>query len=155
MGPRRVGPALDSAPVSDELLAARVRALEAMFTRSNFLAHLGATIRFDDQYRSVVTLPHHPELEHAMRGVHGGVLATLIDAAAWCAAAVHYPSWIATVHFDVGLLEPVIGEDLAAFGRLVRAGKRIAVADAEVRTAAGRLVAVGNATLSTTRLPID
>lgn len=126
-----------------------------MFTRANFLAHLGATIRFDDQYRSIVTLPHKPELEHAMRGVHGGVLATLIDAAAWCAAAVHYPSWIATVEFDVRLLEPVVGEDLVAVGRLVRAGKRIAVAETEVRTAAGRLVAVGGATLSTTRMPFD
>lgn len=141
--------------MSNELLAARVGALEAMFTRANFLTHLGATITFDDQFRSIVALAHKPELEHAMRGVHGGVLATLIDAAAWCAAAVHYPSWIATVEFDVRLLEPVVGEDLVAVGRLVRAGKRIAVAETEVRTAAGRLVAVGGATLSTTRMPID
>jgi uncharacterized protein (TIGR00369 family) len=126
-----------------------------MFHRANFLAHLGAAIYFDDEFRAVVTLPHKPELEHAMGGIHGGVLATLIDAAAWCAAAVHYPSWITTVEFDVRLLEPVIGEDLVATGTVVRAGKRIAVAQAEVRTAAGRLVAVGDATLSATRLPIE
>jgi uncharacterized protein (TIGR00369 family) len=136
-----------------ETVAARARALEAMFHQANFLAHLGATIRFDDQLRSVVSLPHKPELEHAMGGIHGGVLATMIDAAAWCAAAVHYPSWITTVEFDTRLLEPVIGEDLVATGRVVRLGKRIAVAEAEVHTAAGRLVAVGSATLSATRLP--
>ncbi len=135
--------------------AARAHALEAMFHRANFLAHLGASIHFDEQLRSVVTLPHKPELEHALGGVHGGVLATLIDAAAWCAAAVHYPSWITTVEFDTRLLEPVIGEDLVATGRLVRAGKRIAVAEAEVRTADGRLVAVGSATLSVTSLPYE
>jgi acyl-CoA thioesterase len=139
----------------NEALAARARALEAMVGRASFLSHLGAEIRFDDEFRSVVTLPHRPHLEHAKGGVHGGVLATLIDAAAWCAAAVHYPSWIATVEFDVRLLEPVIGEDLIAVGRAVRIGKRIAVAETEVRTAAGRLVAVGAATLSTTGLPID
>lgn len=126
-----------------------------MFHRANFLAHLGAAIYFDDEFHSVVTLPHKPELEHALGGIHGGVLATLIDAAAWCAAAVHYPSWITTVEFDVRLLEPVIGENLVATGQVVRAGKRIAVAQAEVRTAAGRLVAVGGATLSATRLPIE
>ena len=126
-----------------------------MFVRGNFLTHLGVAIRFDEEFRPVVTLPHRPHLEHAKGGVHGGVLATLIDAAAWCAAAVHYPSWIATVEFDVRLLEPVVDEDLVAVGRAVRIGRRIAVAEAEVRTAAGRLVAVGSATLSTTSLPID
>jgi len=83
------------------------------------------------------------------------VVATLIDAAAWCAAAVHYPSWITTVELQARLLEPSEGEDLVATGQLVRAGRRIAVATAEVRTAAGRLIAVGGATLSVTRLPID
>ena len=126
-----------------------------MFVRANFLTHLGVTIRFDDEFRPVVSLPHTPQLEHAKGGIHGGVLATLIDAAAWCAAAVHYPSWISTVEFDVRLLEPVVGEDLVATGRTVRIGKRIAVAEAEVRTAAGRLVATGAATLSVTSLPIE
>ena len=126
-----------------------------MFHRANFLAHLGATIRFDAELCSIVTVPHKPELQHAMGGIHGGVLATLIDAAAWFAAAVHYPSWITTVEFDTRLLEPVVGEDLVAVGRVLRAGKRIAVAQAEVRTASGRLVAAGTATLSATRLPID
>ena len=134
-------------------LATRARALEAMFHRANFLAHLGATIHFDDALNSVVSLPHKPELEHALGGIHGGVLATLVDAAAWCAAAVHYPSWITTVEFSTRLLEPVVGEDLVAVGRVVRAGKRIAVADAEVRTASGRLVAAGSATLSATGVP--
>jgi len=144
-----------SPAVSSATLAARARALEAMFVRANFLTHLGVTIRFDDDFRSVVSLPHKPQLEHAKGGIHGGVLATLIDAAAWCAAAVHYPSWISTVEFDVRLLEPVVGEDLVATGRTVRIGKRIAVAEADVRTAAGRLVATGAATLSVTSLPID
>lgn len=146
-------------------VAARARALEALFDRAraagatsnqaSFLLHLGVEMRYDEELRSVVTLPHRPQLEHAMGGVHGGVLATLIDAAAWCAAAVHYSRWITTVEFDVRLLEPVVGEDLVAVGRVVRTGKRIAVAEAEVRTVAGRLVAVGGATLSVTSLPIE
>jgi len=41
-----------------------------------------------------------------------------------------------------------------ATGEAVRIGNRIAVASAEVRTAAGRLVVVGGPTFSATSLPI-
>lgn len=133
---------------------ARARAIEAWLPRGLFLVRLGATTRFDEQLRPVVTLPHSPELEHALGDIHGGVLATLVDAAAWCAAAVHYESWITTVELHVRLLEPARGEDLVAVGEVVRIGNRIAVADAEVRTASGRLVAAGGATFSATSLPI-
>jgi len=140
--------------VPSEVLAARARAIEAWLPRGLFLVHLGATIRLDDDLRAVITLPHGPHLEHAMGDVHGGVLATLVDAAAWCAAAVHYESWITTVELQVRLLEPARAEDLAATGEVVRIGNRIAVADAEVHTVSGRLVATGGATFSVTSLPI-
>lgn len=133
---------------------ARARAIEAWLPRGLFLVALGVQTRFDEEARPVLTLPYSPSLEHAMGGIHGGVLATMVDAAAWCAAAVHYESWIATLEMQVRLLEPAVREGLVATGCLVRAGNRIAVADAEVRTEAGRLVAVGGATFSTTSLPI-
>lgn len=137
-----------------EVLAARARAIEAWLPRGLFLTHLAVTTRFDDDLRPVLTLPHSPRLEHALGDIHGGVLATLVDAAAWCAAAVHYDSWITTVELQVRLLEPAHAEDLVATGALVRAGNRIAVASAEVHTARGRLVAAGGATFSATSLPI-
>ncbi|HUU61257.1 MAG TPA: PaaI family thioesterase [Acidimicrobiia bacterium] len=138
-----------------EVLIARARAIEAWLPRGLFLVHLGATIRFDESLHPRVTLPHTANLEHALGDIHGGVLATLVDAAAWCAAAVHYESWITTVELQVRLLEPAHSEDLVATGEVVRIGNRIAVASAEVRTAAGRLVATGGATFSVTSLPID
>lgn len=137
-----------------EVLTARARAIEAWLPRGLFLVHLGCSFRYDDELRPVLTLPYAPHLEHALGDVHGGVLATLVDAAAWCAAAVHYESWITTVELQVRLLEPARAEDLVAVGEVVRVGNRIAVASAEVRTASGRLVAAGGATLSATSLPI-
>lgn len=137
-----------------EILAARARAIEAWLPRGLFLTHLGCRLRYDDELQPVITLPYAPHLEHALGDVHGGVLATLVDAAAWCAAAVHYEGWITTVELTVRLLEPARGEDLVATGEVVRVGNRIAVADAEVRTASGRLVAAGGATFSATSLPI-
>lgn len=137
-----------------EILAARARAIEAWLPRGTFLTHLGCRFRYDEDLRPVITLPYAPHLEHALGDVHGGVLATLVDAAAWCAAAVHYEAWITTVELTVRLLEPARGEDLVATGEVVRVGNRIAVADAEVRSLSGRLVAAGGATFSATSLPI-
>jgi uncharacterized protein (TIGR00369 family) len=110
------------------------------------------SLRFDDDLRAIVGLPHADFLHHGLGQVHGGIFATLIDTAAWFTAAVHYDTWISTIDFTVRLLEPVEAEDLTAIGSVIRLGKRIATADSEIRTAAGRLVAVGGGTFATTRV---
>jgi len=86
--------------------------------------------------------------------VHGGVFATLLDNAGWATAAPHYDTWIATVELHVRLLEHVQAEDLVAVGRLIKRGRRLAVCDMEVRTAAGRLVAVGSGSFAPTSAPL-
>jgi acyl-CoA thioesterase len=111
------------------------------------------SLRFDDDLRAVVDLPHAPHLNHALGQVHGGVFATLVDTAAWFTAAVHYETWLATVEFETRLLTPVDGEDLIATGSLIRAGSRIATASAEVRTASGVVAAVGTGSFALTGLP--
>jgi uncharacterized protein (TIGR00369 family) len=127
----------------------------ALFERAPLARHLGMTLRFDDQLRAIVEIPHAPFLDHAIGQVHGGVIATLIDSAAWFSAAVHYDTWISTVDFNVRLLEPVEGEALATTGSVVRIGRSLAAADAEVRTIAGRLVAVGGGTFSVTGIAYE
>lgn len=73
---------------ADHLIELR-RRLEAMF---NDGAHISATfgmrLVFDGEYRGVVTLPYNPGLDHAQRGIHGGVYMTLLDTAAWFTSAV-------------------------------------------------------------------
>jgi len=127
----------------------------ALFARAPLAIHLGMTLRYDDDLRGIIDQPHAAHLDHALGQVHGGVFATLIDNAAWFTAAVWYETWISTVDFSVRLLEPVTGEDLYATGSLIRTGRRLATADAEVRTAAGRLVAVGGGTFSVTGVPYE
>jgi len=130
--------------------ADRAAKMTALFGRAPLPGHLGMSLRFDDDLRAVIDLPHAAFLDHGLGQVHGGIFATLIDTAAWFTAAVHYDTWISTIDFGVRLLEPVEAEDLTAVGSVVRLGKRIATADAEIRTAAGRLVAVGGATFANT-----
>jgi len=141
----------DTMPVVND--SERADRMVALFSRAPLPQHLGMTLSFDDDLVALVEVPHAPFLDHGMGQVHGGIFATLIDTAAWFTAAVHYDTWISTVDFDVRLLEPVDGEDLTATGSVVRLGRRLVAADAEVRTAAGRLVAVGGGTFAVTGVP--
>ena len=135
--------------------ASRAERMVALFEQAPLAVHLGMTLRYDDDLRGIIDQPHAGHLDHALGQVHGGVFATLIDNAAWFTAAVCYETWISTVDINIRLLEPVTGEDLYATGILIRAGRRLAAADAEVRSTACRLVAVGGGTFSVTGVPYE
>ena len=80
---------------------------------------------------------------------HGGSVCALIDSAAGTAiAAATLPDdrIMGTIDMQVHFLERARGAFLLAEGRLVRAGKSIAVAQVEVRDDREALVAMGTAT---------
>ena len=106
-----------------------------------------------DEHGAIVDFPHDHRFENAMGGTHGGVLATLLDKAGWFTVAVAYDTWIATVDLHVQLLAPSKGEPLRATGRLVRAGKKLAMASMEVHEVGGRAIAIGSGTFSVTSVP--
>ncbi len=132
----------------------RLERLMELYRHALLGGHLGMRLHFEDG-RAVVNLPWADYLAHGMGGVHGGIFGTLIDTAAWFTAAAHYDAWISTIEYHTRLLEPVEGEDLVATGTLVRAGKRLAVATAEVHTAAGRLAATGTGSFTVTGIRIE
>lgn len=87
---------------------------------------------------------------NALGGVHGGLAATLIDSATGCAVHTTLPAGTGyvTVNFSVDLVKG-IGDGVGTLrceGRVVRAGGRIAVADAELKGPDGTLYARGTAT---------
>ena len=135
-------------------LQRRAERLQALFASAPFGKTIGMTLSYTADFEAVFDLPHHRSLEHAMGDTHGGAIATLLDNAGWFTAAIHYENWIATVELQARMLEPARKQDLRAKGRLVRAGKNLAVVEMEVRTTAGRLVAVGSGTFSHTSRPI-
>ena len=70
--------------------------------------------------------------------------------------APYYDTWVATVEFQVRLLEHVQKKDLRAVGHLVKLGKRLATTRMEVLTADdGEVVAMGSGTFAPTsaRIP--
>lgn len=97
--------------------------------------------------KAVVRLPYRPDLGNSRDHVHGGAIATLLDAAAAHAVRRANPraSGVATVNVTVHYLRPGT-KTLTAEGRVVSSGGTIAVADSRVRTAEGDLVATATAT---------
>ncbi len=87
---------------------------------------------------------------NAIGSVHGGIPATLIDSAASCAVHTKLPAGTGytTINLSVDMIKGItdaVGK-LRCEGRVVRAGNRIAVADAELKGADGTLYARGSVT---------
>jgi uncharacterized protein (TIGR00369 family) len=114
----------------------------------------GMRLSYEGEH-AVFHMPYNPDLDHALGLTHGGAVATLLDNAGWFTAAPFFDRWIATVELTVRLLEPVGRQALVARGALVRRGKRLTVAEMEVRGEQGQLVATGGGTFTVTSALID
>jgi uncharacterized protein (TIGR00369 family) len=73
--------------------------------------------------------------------VHGGALVTALDVAACFAAIAHVGQDCSTVDLRADFLRPALDPGFDVEGRLRRAGRRLAWADATLQTLDGRLVA--------------
>lgn len=87
---------------------------------------------------------------NAIGSVHGGIPATLIESAASCAVHTKLAAGTGytTINLAVDMIKPITDAvgTLRCEGRVVRAGNRIAVADAELKGADGTLYARGSVT---------
>ncbi len=95
-----------------------------------------------------VTLDATPGTANSRGEVHGGAIATLLDAALVNAARSTMPagSAAATVSLSVNYLAPGRGA-LSARGRVTRSGRSLVAAEAVVEDAAGNAVAQAIGTL--------
>ena len=137
---------------NDQTMAERVTA-DAV----QFWAHLGIELVEAAQGRAVVRIAMRPELGTRRHDVmHGGAIATLIDAASGSAVAtLREPdddTWRghATTDLNVSYLRAVRGEAVAE-GKVLRAGRTTVFVNIEVRDGEGEVVAVGRATYAISR----
>ena len=81
--------------------------------------------------------------------VHGGVMASVVDAAAFWAVfpQVENGMGLTTVEIKVNFLAPAQKGRLVAKGRCIRLGKTLALGETEIRNTEGGLVAHGTATM--------
>ena len=81
--------------------------------------------------------------------VHGGAIASLVDAAAFWAVfpQVEKGKGLTTVEMKINLLAPAQKGKLLAQGRCIKVGRSLALGEAQVKDEKGILVAHGTATM--------
>jgi uncharacterized protein (TIGR00369 family) len=100
--------------------------------------------RYEDGLVEIV-MPFREELlrEDGSDWLHGGIIASLIDIAGDCAVYSRTGGDVPTVDLRIDYLRPAKRGSLSAIGRIVKVGRRVGVADVEVRDEQGQVVAVG------------
>jgi uncharacterized protein (TIGR00369 family) len=122
------------------------------FNRQPLMHTLGASLARVAAGEVEIVMPVAPRFCQQHGFVHAGVVSALGDTACGYAAFSLMPAsaGVLTTEFKVNLLAPAAGERLVAVGRVVKPGRTLTVAQAEVfAEAAGerRLVALLTATL--------
>lgn len=111
--------------------AARVR---ASFERQGLMRTLGATLGAVAPGRVEIVLRPSPAVSQQHGFVHAGAVAAIADSAAGYAALSLMPAerGVLTAEFKINLLAPALGERIVARGKVVKAGRTLTLAQAEV-----------------------
>jgi acyl-CoA thioesterase len=122
-------------------------------TRTNlFWSYLGVEVDGAGEGWARLRLPVRGELCNAAGApVHGGVYSALVDMAVGGALSTLHAAAAGgvgqtTLELNVSFIAPTREGDILAEGRILRRGRTIAVGDASITDATGRLLAVGRAT---------
>ena len=116
--------------IQDELY----KRIETSFLRQGMMQNLGARLLRVEPGLCEVSLPHSERVTQQQGSFHGGAMGALADIAGGYAALTAAPAdmEVTTVEYKINFLASFAGGELRAIGRLVKAGKRIIVATAEV-----------------------
>jgi uncharacterized protein (TIGR00369 family) len=124
----------------------RQQELLELFGLGRIAKLFGTTLSFDEQGHAHVDLPYNPNLDQPC-GIHGGVIATLLDTAGWFTVAAQSKTILVTTsEFNIHFLNPALECNLHAEGWVVKAGKRIFIAEMRVSKSNGEIIAIGTGT---------
>ncbi|KMO40923.1 phenylacetic acid degradation protein PaaI [Methylobacterium aquaticum] len=135
--------------MTDQTPEARVR---ASFERQGLMRTLGASLGTVSPGTVEIALVPGPAVSQQHGFVHAGAVSAIADSAAGYAALTLMPpgAGVLTAEFKINLLAPAAGTRILARGRVVKAGRTLTLAQAEVFAEAQggeRLVALLTATL--------
>ena len=104
------------------------------FDRQSLLATLGARLLSVADGRVDIELPFSRSIQQQHAYAHAGAIATVADSACGYACLTRMPegSAVLSVEFKINLLAPAVGERFVASGKVVRVGRAMGVATAEV-----------------------
>jgi uncharacterized protein (TIGR00369 family) len=124
-------------------------ALQARVDRAPFNAWLGLEVLDGGNGSITLRLRTRPEIlgHAAIHALHGGVLAAVLDTACSMAVVSATGESVYTVDMRVDYLRPATADVYTITAQVVRLGRTLATADAEVRGTDGQSVACGRAVL--------
>jgi uncharacterized protein (TIGR00369 family) len=108
--------------------------IRASFARHSFLTAIGARLALIEPGHAVIELDYAPHIRQQQGFFHGAAIGAIADVAGGYATLSLLPagSDVVTVEYKINFAKPARGERLVARGAVVRAGKSISVARAEV-----------------------
>jgi uncharacterized protein (TIGR00369 family) len=106
------------------------------FSRQSHMATLGVKLVFIAPGEVHLALPFAPQFCQQNGYMHAGAIASVADSANGYAAYTLAPpeTDVLAVEFKINLLAPARGEGFLACGRVLRAGRRLTVCQADVFT---------------------
>ena len=123
------------------------RRIAESFQRQSMLVTMGARLAHVAPGEVAIELPASDRLSQQHGFMHAGAVATVADSACGYACLTMMPegSAVLSIEFKVNLLAPAAGKLFVARGRVVRVGRTIGVAAAEVLAHADAPSASGGA----------
>jgi uncharacterized protein (TIGR00369 family) len=128
--------------------------IRTSFARQGLMRTIGATLGAISPGTVEIHLVPSPEISQQHGFVHAGAVTAIADSAAGYAALSLMPEGrgVLSVEYKINLLAPAIGDRIVARGSVVRAGRTLTVAQANVFAETDgdeRLIAVLTATMMT------
>ena len=140
---------MNAAVPKDPAFHARV---QTSFDKQGLMRTLGASILHIAPGAVDIALSPNPAISQQHGFVHAGAVSSIADSAAGYAALSLMPPGVGvlTTEFKINLVAPAAGERIIARGRVIKAGRTLTLAQAEVfaeMQGKERLVALLTATL--------
>ena len=126
--------------------------IRSSFARQGLMRTLGATLESIAPGAVEISLRPDPSISQQHGFVHAAAVTAIADSAAGYAALTLMPmgTGVLSTEFKINLLAPAVGDRIVARGRVVKAGRTLTVAQAEVSAETGgeeKLIALLTATM--------
>ena len=107
---------------------------QQIFSKANFIQELGCELAKIEEGYCEIHMTIQPKHLQQDGFVHAGVLATLADHAAGCAAytVAQENTKVLTTEFKINLLRPATGQKIIAISKVLKPGKMITVCQSEI-----------------------
>jgi len=128
-------PVADFTPLNSDFEAM----LRTSFAKQGIMSHIGAEMGAVGPGRCEIRLPYSDDISQQHGFFHGGVVGTIADSAGGYAAfsLMAAGDGILTVEYKLNLMAPADGDLLIARGEVVRPGRSLTVARADVSVVKG------------------